>query len=183
MIEEIRPNYTRISTILEPYNDYDSIPEEILGIAAERGTRIHGLCELYAREGIYMPSEYDGFTGAFKKWFDREVETVLETECRLYCETYEITGQFDLLVRLKTKQLFVVDIKTCVAKHKSWPLQVAAYSYLYAQKTGKNHTFYERAVVHLKKDGRYGFYEYPRRETDLDLFMSALKLHRYFKKG
>jgi len=183
MSEEIRPNFSRVSEILSMYSDYDSISPLVLDKAAERGSEIHGLCQLYAEDGIRLPSPHNGYVEGFIKWFDREVEECLQLEQRLYCDTYEITGQFDMLVRLKTKQLFIVDIKTCAAKHDTWPLQLAAYAYLLGEHQKRDHKFYNRAVLHLKKDGKYGFYDYPRREADMDLFMSALKLHRFFKKG
>ena len=184
MSEEIRPNFTRISSILSPYNDYDSIPPHILAIAAARGTAIHNLCQLYAEKGIHMPSEHDGYVSAFVKWFDREVVEVYECETRLYCDTYEITGQFDIFAKLKHSQVpynCIIDIKTCVAKHATWPLQLAGYKYL-AEVSG-GHTNTEKAVLHLSKDGSYKFYLYEDHKKDLDLFMSCLMLHRYFKKG
>jgi hypothetical protein len=173
-------NYTRVTNILSMYSDYDSIPEAILQRAAGRGQLIHSLCELYARDGIRMPSEFEGYVDGFVKWFEREKVEVYELETRLFCETFEITGQYDMYVKLENGDDYIIDIKTCAAKHKTWPVQLAAYQYLFD--VNKEGTLPRRAVLHLKKDGKYGFYAYDNDDKDRDLFMSCLKLHRYFKK-
>jgi hypothetical protein len=173
--------YSRVTEILSPYSSYDMILPSVLEKAAERGKKIHALCELYARDGIQVPTEYDQYVNAFVKWFDREVHEVHGLEARLYCKTFEITGQFDMYVKLNDGGDYIIDIKTCAAKQDSWPLQLAAYQYLFGQ--NREGLMPRRAVLHLKKTGKYDFYEYTNDEKDQDLFMSALKLHRYFKKG
>lgn len=173
-------DYTRVTNILSMYSDYDSIPEAVLQKAAERGQSIHSLCELYARDGIRMPSEFDGYVEGFVTWFNREKVEVYELETRLFCETFEITGQYDIYAKLANGDDYIIDIKTCAAKHKTWPVQLAAYQYLYGE--NREGLMPRRAVLHLKKDGKYKFYEYDNDDKDRDLFMSCLKLHRYFKK-
>jgi hypothetical protein len=180
MNDERMNKYTRVSTILSMYSDYDSIPEAVLAKAADRGTKIHELCELYARDGILMPSEFEGYVDGFVTWFNREKVEVHELETRLFCDTFEITGQYDMYVKLADGNDYIIDIKTCAAKHSTWPLQLSAYQYLHD--INKEGYVPRRAVLHLKKNGTYKFYPYDNDDKDRDLFLSALKLHRYFKK-
>ena len=180
MNDERISKYTRVSTILSTYSDYDSIPEDVLDKAAKRGINIHGLCELYARDGIRMPSEFEGYVDGFVKWFHREQVKVHELETKLFCDTFEITGQYDMYVQLANGEDYIIDIKTCAAKHSTWPLQLSGYQYLHD--INKEGYVPRRAVLHLKKDGKYRFYVYENDKKDKDLFISALKLHRYFKK-
>lgn len=181
MTDERMNNYTRVSTILSTYSDYDSIPKHILDKAATRGTLIHNMCELYAGTGVQIPNEHQGYVDAFVSWFDAEVKEVHSLETRLFCDTFELTGQYDMHVMLKNRLDYIIDIKTCAAKHDTWPLQLSAYQYLHGE--SKDGYVPRRAVLHLRKTGKYDFYQYDNDEKDKDLFMSALKLHRYFKKG
>jgi hypothetical protein len=131
MEAHINSRYSRVTTILSMYSDYDSIPEAVLQKAAKRGQSIHSLCELYARDGIRVPSKFDTYVDGFVTWFNREKVEVHELETRLFCETFEITGQYDIYAKLADGHDYIIDIKTCAAKHKSWPVQLAAYQYLF----------------------------------------------------
>ena len=186
-MEDLRmENYTRVTEILSPFSDYDQIPEAILNAAADRGTEIHKICEVYAKEGVHLPSPHDGYVQAFIKWYDREVNKLILTEQRIFDDVLEITGQFDLLVSLKpdVEVQWIVDIKTCAGVHDTWPVQLAAYQYLLERSTAKpDFLNIKRAVLHLKKDGNYKFYPYENDEKDREIFMSALRCYRYFKKG
>lgn len=181
MTEEIdKAHYTRVSEVLQPYNGLDGIPEDILGNAARRGTIIHELCEIYAKEGCLIPTEHEGYLGAFKNWFDQHVMQCMRTEERLYDDLREVTGKYDLLVELFNGDICLVDIKTTASKSDTWPLQLGAYQRLFEQTYDWTP---KRMVLHLNKKGTYNVYNYNDDERDQDLFFSALKLHRYFKRG
>lgn len=172
--------YTRVTEVLSRYSGLDGIPPFILVNAADRGTRVHKYCELYALRMLFGEIDEDckPYVEAFKKWFDENVEEVIETENRYYCDFYEITGQVDLIIRLKDQQLpCLVDIKTSSKSSKTWDLQTAAYKYLV-----KESLVYasERYVLHVKKDETFELISYSEYDKKIRIFLSALEVHRFF---
>jgi hypothetical protein len=178
MSEELtdRENYTRVTKILYPFSGLDKIDAKILLNAAERGTKVHKICEGIA-EGLGehgIDDEVWGFVESFKQWFAKNSDFV-EIEKRFYCDEMKITGQVDFI--LKTDEgLAIADLKTSSKASKTWQIQGLAYAYL-ARKAG--YDIKKIFFIHLNKHGKEPtIYEYfPINE---ELFFETYRVYKYF---
>jgi hypothetical protein len=174
--------YTRVTTILKTYTNYDTVPTCILNAAADRGKRIHECCELYAQNMLFGDIDNDcvDYVQAYIDWFDENVEEVLLTEKRMKCDTLLIQGQVDMVAKIKgLSGITLIDIKSSLLPSKTWELQTAAYQWL----TQINAFDVEnRLIVQVKRNGSFELFMYPNQNyrKDLSLFKNALELHRYF---
>lgn len=175
--------YPSVTTVLSPYTDFSGIPEEVLAKAADRGTRAHRLCELYAKGLFIMHVDEDcvGFFESFKRWFDSTVIEVVALEIALEDYEYKFQGHPDLICKLKgSDELVVVDYKTPLAAQLTWRIQLAAYKRL-ANVGGYPVT--RRATLRLNREGKSPiFNEYTKHEHDLNVFLNACACWHFFKQ-
>lgn len=195
--ETILPGYARVTEILSPWTNFDSIPPDVLRNAADRGTRVHAHCEHYANLaqlyacGMFDMSSVESdclpYVLSYTQWFDENVEEVYLQEERIYCDEHLFCGKPDCIVRLKNDKpghLTIIDIKTPQSPSLSWMLQLGAYQYL-VETYKPEYTISRRGALMLKKTGSEAkFVEY----TDpnhITMFLDAAKLYRFFntKKG
>jgi len=173
--DKSRENYTRVTQILFPFSGLQSIPQEILQNAAERGTRVHQICEgIVSGIGeIGVDDETWGFVESFKKWWNEE-RTVEAIEKRFWDDELRITGQVDFI--LKEQHGFTIyDIKTSSRPSKTWQAQGSAYAYL-AKKSGYPIT--KVIFIHLNKHGKEPkLHEYP---VDDTFFLSIQRVYKHF---
>jgi len=171
--EEKFEGYTRITEILSPYMDFSHIE-----------TRVHRYCDLYVKNLLIEPVDEDckPYIDSFIDWFDFIVDEVIQSEQRLFCDRWKITGQIDLILKLKnTDATFLVDIKTQQQKSSSWALQTAAYKYLVEDSSTQKIT--HRGCLMLDSNGQVPtMIEYKYHKRDIDFFSLAYKLHKYFKE-
>ena len=190
MSEEINESeYLRVTTPLKWFSGYDKVPVPILDYAADRGTRVHAYCTLYAHNMLFGEIDQDciEYVQAFVNWFDEYCEKVIFTERRFFCHEWKIQGQPDLVCNVKGHPYAyghcLVDIKTSLNYSKTWDLQTAAYKYLC---TRNNIDIEERMIVHLHKDGSFDTIEYKDYDDKmnfirhLDTYDACLKAHRFF---
>lgn len=184
--DEIPAGYARVTEILKPYSGLDGIDDRVLARAADRGTRVHDFCELYARNLLIEEPDEDCkvYVEAFKEWFDNTVDDVVLIEERLNSPTYRISGKFDLLVKFKGDDaLTIVDIKTPQSASKTWNLQTAAYRILLREVKGIEAE--RRGCLMLpndsptKRDAK--FVEFTKHDMDEQLYLYALQLYRFFQ--
>lgn len=197
MDELIKPGYTRVTEPLQGFSKYDMIDPDVLANAADRGTRVHKFCEMYAK-GLWCVVDDDciNYVDAFKKWFDDNVREVIFTERRFYNDEYMITGQIDILAVLKDgDRSVIIDIKTTSSIGLSWSLQTAAYLFLLQgisfkssgltereciKKVSNLYPIERRVAVNLPKTGsKVKVIEYTNYENDLRLYLNCLELYRY----
>lgn len=185
--EDICKNYKRVTSILSPFTDFSNIDPKVLANAADRGTRVHKFCELYLKNLLIEPVTYDckPYFDSFVQWSDSVLEKVIHTEERYFCEALKITGQVDLVVKLKgDDHPMIIDIKTPQTDQKAWQLQTAAYMYLYnvnQLKNGNGKAITRRGCLMLHKNGDPAkFKEYTNNERDTRLFFNAVELHDFF---
>lgn len=166
--------HTRVTEVLRPFSGLDKIPEAILKNAAERGSRVHEICDAII-EGIGYPeiieTEIEGYINSFMQWYPKDFVDKPE---RFFCDKHMITGECDAMYKEGGK-LVLVDFKTPQKKSLSWPLQLSAYKYL-AEQSGYDVDYIE--VVRLKKDGKAP--EVIRYEDTKELFFRCLSVYRYF---
>ena len=176
-------NYTRITSVLSFYSDFSNIDPVVLKNACDRGTRVHRFCELYAKNLLIEPVDDDckPYFESFVKWFDSVVDYPIYTEQRIFCETHKITGQIDLILKLKgSDTICIVDLKTPQLESKTWRLQTSAYQYLVESEFDFDKT--SRACLMLDRKGGIPKYkQYSSDEIDKILFFNALELYKFFK--
>lgn len=170
-----RENYLRITQILYPFSGLSKIDPDIVAKAANRGTKVHKICEAIV-EGlgeIGVDDETALYVESFKKWWATN-PVVIEMEKRFWCDDLQITGQVDFI--LETPEgLAICDLKTSYKPSKTWAIQGAAYAYL-ARLAG--YDIKKIIFIHLSKLGRAPkFYEYP---LDDYFFLSILRVYNYF---
>ena len=190
MKKQILPNagdiackgYTRVTEVLLPYKSFDNILPEVLEHAAKRGDKVHLACELYALNMLIedVEEEVMPFFQSFKKWFDDYVTNVFTCETRIWGDEILLTGQFDLLCKIKgSDDLVLVDYKTPAIHDISWRLQTAAYTMLLRRYCGINVS--RRITLRLSKEGKSPIIsEYLDHEHDERLYLNQLEIYRCF---
>jgi len=170
-----RENYTRVTNILYPLSGLEKIDAEIVAYAAERGTKVHKICEGII-EGIGefgIDEETWGYVESFKKWWEKG-HSIVAMEKRFWDDELEITGQVDLIINIP-EGLAIVDLKTSNKPSKTWAAQGSAYALL-AKKAG--YDIQKIFFLHLNKHGKEAkIYEYP---VDDSFFLAVLRIYNHF---
>jgi hypothetical protein len=173
--KKTRENYIRVTQVLYPFSGLDKIDAAVVAHAADRGTRVHKICEgiMQGLGELGVDDETWGYVESFKKWWELGHEVVM-MEQRFWDDELSLTGQVDLI--LKTPEgLVIVDLKTSSKPSKTWAAQGSAYGYL-AKKAG--HDIRTIIFIHLNKHGKAPkFYEYP---VDDSFFLAILRTYNYF---
>lgn len=175
-------NWPSATQVLQRYVDFSQVPPDRLALAAERGTQVHEACAMYA-QGLFsvmvLDNEIAGYVDSFRRWFDRVVDVVILCETRLLDEAMAFHGQPDILVKAKHGEILLVDYKTPVALSKSWRLQMAAYRHL-CELAG--HVPDRCGSLRLSPDGKAPKMNWYEEESaqDLNIFLCALNVHRFF---
>jgi hypothetical protein len=170
-----RENYLRVTQVLYPFSGLQKIDPDIVAYAAERGTKVHKICEgIVAGIGdIGVESETWGYVESFKKWWNTGIE-VVQMERRFWDDELHFTGQVDFIIKLP-EGLAIVDIKTSSRPSKTWQAQGSAYAYL-----AKNAGYDIKKIffLHLNKHGKEPkLLEYP---VDDSFFLAILKTFKHF---
>lgn len=174
--------YTRVTSVLLPYKNFDNVSPEVLRIASERGSLVHDFCELYALNMLIQipPDHVKPYFESFKNWFDEFVDEVIFAEKRLSHPGLLLTGQFDLLCRMKgSNQMVLVDYKTPVNSEITWRLQMAAYSFLLRDLM--RISIDRRISLRLDREGKPPkVAEYVNHDMDERLYLNQLEIYRLF---
>lgn len=69
-ITQEKSKYIRVTEVLSPFTGLSSIPKHIVENAANRGTRVHAICESIVKGlGEFdMDAETTGYVKSFKHW-------------------------------------------------------------------------------------------------------------------
>jgi hypothetical protein len=169
-----------VTQVLARCHDFGFISREMLEAAQDRGTYVHALCELDDMGDLDEDAERDGeFFGYLLGWRKfvadyRPNWAVIEQP--FFSEGMDIAGTPDRAGVLETlgTDTWVIDIKSSVAKHRVWGMQLAAYRRMIAEKMGLRWHLARRASVRLTPDGLYKFDEYPDKR-DLPAFLGLVQ--------
>ena len=174
-LEKSREKYLRVTHILYPFSGLQAIDPEIVANAAQRGTKVHQICEGIASGlgEIGVDNETWGYVESFKKWWGNGLDVACMEE-RFWDDELCLTGQVDFI--LKTPEgLAIVDLKTSSRPSKTWEAQGSAYAYL-----AKNAGYAIKKIffLHLNKHGKEPkIYEYP---VDDSFFLAILRVFKHF---
>lgn len=175
VILKARENYVRVTQTLYPFSGLDKIDPVVLQKAADRGTRVHKICEAIV-DGLGefgVDDETRGYVESFKLWWE-EGHTVIKMEERFWDDKLYLTGQVDLIIQTNDG-LAIVDLKTSSRPSKTWAAQGAAYAYL-----AKNAGYDIKKIyfLHLNKNGKEPkLIEYP---VDDSFFLACLRVFLHF---
>jgi hypothetical protein len=176
--KKTRENYTRVTNVLYPFSGLEKIDSEIVAHAAERGTKVHKICEgiIQGLGELGVDDETRGYVESFKKWWEKGQEVVL-MEQRFWDDDLKITGQVDLIIKTPDG-LAIVDLKTSSKPSLTWEAQGSAYAYL-AKKAG--HDIKKIFFLHLNKTGKEAkIHEYP---LDDSFFFAIFRVWVHFYGG
>lgn len=176
-----KDSYFRVTNILYPFSGLDKIDPSIVSRAAERGTKVHKICEgiIQGFGEFGVEKETEPYVESFKKWWGKGHEFVA-MEKRFWCDELRVTGQVDLILKGQESNdgLAVVDLKTSSKPSPTWKAQGSAYAYL-AKKAG--YDIRNVHFIHLLKSGKEAkIYEYP---VDDGFFLDIYKVWNYFFNG
>lgn len=173
--DQILPSVT---TIMKPLDNalYKGIDEEIMQVAAKRGTAVHNAAENYVLYGIEdIEPQYCGYFEAFLKFWEENRPEPLATESRLYHKFLRYAGTADLPCVIDGKKI-LIDYKTSATVNRMLTgVQLEAYARAYDSHGFK---FDEKAIVHLKKDSSYKMVSYKANDMESWEVFSALMIIR-----
>jgi len=122
--------------------------------ARDRGTYVHQMLDLYARNDLAVesvPAEFAGYLAAYQRWLGEAHATPTSQEQRLADVLRGYAGTVDW-IGLVGERLAIVEIKT--GQPAPWhALQVSAYAVLARMTTGGRYP--DRFGLYLSADGRY----------------------------
>lgn len=173
--KKTRENYVRVTNVLYPFSGLDKLDADIVAHAAERGTKVHKICEgiMQGLGELGVDEETSGYVESFKKWWSQGHDIVM-MEQRFWDDELQLTGQVDLILRIP-EGLAIVDLKTSSRPSKTWEAQGSAYAYL-AKKAG--HDIQKIYFLHLNKYGKEAkIHEYP---VDDSFFLAILRVWQHF---
>lgn len=174
-IEKQREDYLRVTSVLYPFSGLEKIDADVVAYAAERGTKVHKICEgIIAGFGeIGVEDDTWGYIESFKKWYELGHD-IVEVERRFWDDDLCLTGQIDILMEDR-EGLCIVDIKTSSRPSKTWPAQGAAYAML-AKKAG--YDIKKIIFLHLNKHGKAPkLFIY---DVDDTFFLAILRVYKHF---
>lgn len=177
LIEKSRENYTRVTKVLYPFSGMDKIDPDVLAHAAERGTKVHKICEGIAsglgEHGV--DDETRGYIESFKKWWGDGLP-VVSMEERFWDDKLCLTGQVDFIIKTGDG-LAIVDLKTSSKPSKTWEAQGCAYAHL-AKNAG--YKIVSILFIHLSKRGKAPkIYAYPV-PVDNSFFLAIFRVYQHF---
>jgi len=179
-----REDYLRVTDIIKPFSGVEFVPEDILNVAAKKGTRVHKYIEnILKGEDSYIFHEEDSlYVDSFKVFWEKSSHAFkggnMILEQRLFCDELQITGQADVIIEMQDRT-YIIDWKTSKSTHKSWALQGCAYKYL-AEKSGFKNVD-SVLFVKLKSDGKPpSLHKHEKHEENLEIFVKCLELYKWF---
>ena len=123
-----------VTTIMRPLDNalYQGIDEEIMRMAADRGTAIHNAVENYVLYGIEdIEPKHRGYFDGFLKFWEENNPEPLATESRLYHRILRYAGTADLPCIIGGKRV-LIDYKTsAVVNSMLTGVQLEAYAKAY----------------------------------------------------
>lgn len=173
-----------VSTVMKPLSSsvYGDVDPQVLSMAANRGTIVHEAIENYLHYGIEdIPTTYAGYLDAFIQFWKDYRPTIVAVEHRMYHKYLKYAGTVDLLL-LIDDELWLIDNKTSSKVEKMLTrVQLEAY-----KKGLATHGIrvQRKAILHLKKTGKYSLVEHPAEDQKAwDVFTASKTVYDYIKTG
>lgn len=136
-VSEIRPGFTRISSVASAFAGYGGIAKHVLDRAAARGDRCHKIIyDLMSDIAVpgdryeFMGDPLKGYIESWSQFFSPFLSSkVVLQEERIDDDATMLTGEPDLIIEHQGK-IKLFDWKCSYAVGKHWRLQGSGYHYL-----------------------------------------------------
>jgi hypothetical protein len=164
-----------VTQVLEPLQELEGIPRQVLEEARVFGQHVHQACALMLYKTLdwrTLDLKLVPYVSAAKKFVEENKVTVLRVEHAMCDPALKVAGTLDLLAVLN-KVTAIFDWKSTTVMSRTVGLQLAAYDHLHRRSLGGRPL--KRFGVQLRADGDYRLYPYED-SRDLQWFFSALNL-------
>ena len=169
-----------VTEVLDPINELDGIPRDVLRAAADFGTHVHIACELHDAGTLdrdQLDPALEPYLQAWEKFLADTGAKVLANEERV-CHPIGYAGTLDRVIELRGKR-HVADLKTSAAVPRTVGPQTAAYREAWLQCRKRDLCLSViRYCVHLKPDGTFRLHKLTD-PSDWSIFVSALNIWRW----
>jgi hypothetical protein len=170
-----------VTTVLNPLNELDGIPADVLAAAARFGTHVHLACHLWnvgeldlkALDPHLLP-----YLNGWVKFLKDSGAVVLVSERRVYHPKLQYAGTLDAVVRWENSTR-LIDLKSSVKVPRTVGPQTAGYAEAYRSEGHELSSI--RGCVHLLGDGGYRLHRLTDR-GDFHIFLSALNIASWRNK-
>ena len=176
-------DYPSVSKIIEILYDFSMVKDDVLALAAERGSAVHYATELYDENDLDWSGLDDRIVNYVRAWERFRTETgwhVVHKEQVVAHPVHRYAGTFDRIMAVGQRRI-LVDIKTASQLHPATAIQTAAYVAAYSALHNPP-TALERAAVKLNKDGTYRLQMYTDK-SDFGVFLGCLNIYRFKQRN
>ena len=172
-----------VTQIMKPLSsvEYKDVDEAVLMRAAERGTAVHEAIEYKIKYDFDdCPAEYEEYYKAFLKFAQDYKPKWISSEMRTYHRQLMYAGTVDLICEIDGEKV-LVDFKTSSKiNHMLTGVQLEAYAQALSS-YGVDVDY--KAILHLKKDGKYSFERYEKNDSESwNCFGALLTVEQYINK-
>ena len=128
----------------------EDVANYIARTAANRGTKVHHMCEDYLNNvQTDWPEKWEEHTkhflpytlfGQVRPFLDKNVNNILSQECGLYSDKYRVAGRVDCIAEYNETPS-IIDFKTSTKErndewNESYYIQASAYAEMFEERTG-----------------------------------------------
>lgn len=155
---------------------FGSIDPDVLRNAANRGTAVHSLCELWDNGELDMDKVDPELMPYLEAWINFVEQTnfkVIQMEQIVSDRNLRFAGRLDRTGSIGSSK-YVLDIKTGTVPTPAWGVQIAAY-----KSCLEGGRLYNCVALQLKKDGSYRLHAYPDYQGDIACFRALLTLRNW----
>lgn len=169
-----------VTQLLEPIKpDFAGIPPSVLEAKRELGTAVHLACELDDDDDLdedSVPEAVAPYLAAWRAFKSDTGAEVLMNEQKLAHRSLRYAGTLDRLVRVRSGDVYLVDLKTAISMSASFGPQLCGYQLLLDE------SIYDlklaRKGLQLRKDGTYRLVPY-NNPNDMAAFRACLSLYHW----
>lgn len=172
-----------VTQIMKPLSsvEYKDVDNDVLMKAAERGTAVHEAIEYKIKYDFDdCPAQYEEYYNAFLKFAQDYSPKWINSEMRIYHRQLMYAGTVDLICEIDGEKV-IVDFKTSSKiNHMLTGVQLEAYAQA-LNSAGIDIDY--KAILHLRKDGKYSFERYEKNDSESwNCFGALLTVEQYIKK-
>ena len=123
----------------------DDVANYIARTAANRGTKVHHMCEDFLNNNFDDETHKKAFLpymlfGQIKPILMQKVNNIFAQECGLYTDKYKVAGRVDCIAEYKNTPS-IIDFKTSTKErnddwNESYYIQASAYAEMFEERTG-----------------------------------------------
>ena len=165
-----------VSTVTKKLHSFEGIDSGVLQNAANRGTAVHSLCELWDNGELDMSKVDPELLPYLEGWINFTEQTnfkVIQMEQIVADRNLRFAGRLDRTGSIGSSK-YVLDIKTGTNPTPAWGVQIAAY-----KSCLEGGRLYNCVALQLKKDGSYRLHAYPDYQGDIACFRALLTLRNW----